>query len=104
MMPEMEEDRLIIDDISHYETERLLEIYQPAIFCAGIKEKYAVQKWGIACKQLHSYDYGGPYAGFKGAINFYREIDRMINMKVWSFLQPPWHQQDTPPDISQAAD
>ena len=34
---------------------------------------------GVPCKQLHSYDYGGPYAGFRGAINFYREIDRMVN-------------------------
>jgi nitrogenase molybdenum-iron protein alpha chain len=103
MMPEMEEDRLVIDDISHYEMERLLEIYKPEIFCAGIKEKYAVQKLGIACKQLHSYDYGGPYAGFRGAINFYREIDRMVNMKVWSFLQPPWQGQDIPPEAPQAA-
>lgn len=101
MMPEMEDGRLIIDDISHYETERLLEIYKPAIFCAGIKEKFAVQKMGIACKQLHSYDYGGPYAGFTGAINFYREIDRMVNMKVWSFLQPPWQGQNAAPDAPQ---
>ena len=52
MMPEMEDGTLVIDDISHHETERLLEIYKPAIFCAGIKEKYAVQKMGIPCKQL----------------------------------------------------
>ncbi len=102
MMPEMEEGRLVIDDISHHETEHLLKIYKPAIFCAGIKEKYAVQKMGIACKQLHSYDYGGPYAGFKGAINFYREIDRMVNMKVWSFLRAPW-EQDTSAEMPQAA-
>ncbi len=104
MMPEMEDDRLVIDDISHHETERLLEIYKPAIFCAGIKEKYAVQKMGIPCKQLHSYDYGGPYAGFKGAINFYREIDRMVNMKVWSFVKPPWQQPDHPEQPQAAAD
>ena len=103
MMPEMEENRLIVDDISHYETERLLEIYKPSIFCAGIKEKYAVQKMGIPCKQLHSYDYGGPYAGFKGAINFNREIDRMVNMKVWSLLKAPWQQQDPQPEHPQAA-
>jgi len=103
MMPEMEDDRLVIDDISHYETERLLEIYKPAIFCAGIKEKYAVQKMGIACKQLHSYDYGGPYAGFRGAINFYREIDRMANMKVWSFVKAPWQQPEPQPQQPQAA-
>jgi nitrogenase molybdenum-iron protein alpha chain len=103
MMPEMEDDRLIIDDISHHETERLLELYKPAIFCAGIKEKYAVQKMGIPCKQLHSYDSGGPYAGFKGAINFYREIDRMVNMKVWSFIKAPWQQPAPHPEQPQAA-
>jgi nitrogenase molybdenum-iron protein alpha chain len=100
MMPDMQDDALVIDDVSHYETERLLEIYKPAIFCAGIKEKYAVQKMGIPCKQLHSYDYGGPYAGFKGAVNFYREIDRMVNMKVWSFLKAPWDQPPQPSEVA----
>ncbi len=90
MMPEMEEGALVIDDIYHFETERLLEIYKPDIFCAGVKEKYAVQKAGIPCKQLHSYDYGGPYAGFRGAINFYNEIDRMVNTKIWQYVQAPW--------------
>jgi len=90
MMPEMEEGTLVIDDIYHYDTERLLEIYKPDVFCAGIKEKYAVQKAGIPCKQLHSYDYGGPYAGFRGAINFYHEIDRMVNTRIWSYVQAPW--------------
>jgi nitrogenase molybdenum-iron protein alpha chain len=90
MMPNMANGALIIDDISQYETERMIEIYKPAIFCAGIKEKYAIQKKGIPMKQLHSYDSGGPYAGFKGAVNFYREIDRMVNSKVWSYLKAPW--------------
>jgi nitrogenase molybdenum-iron protein alpha chain len=90
MMPEMEEGALVIDDIYHYETERLLEIYKPDVFCAGIKEKYAIQKAGIPCKQLHNYDYGGPYAGFRGAVNFYREIDRMVNTRIWSYVQAPW--------------
>ncbi len=84
MMPEMPEGSLVIDDLSQYETDQLIEIFKPDIFCAGIKEKYAIQKHGIPMKQLHSYDSGGPYAGFKGAINFYKEIDRMVNSKVWS--------------------
>ncbi|MHB8765349.1 MAG: nitrogenase component I subunit alpha, partial [Deferrisomatales bacterium] len=67
LMREMAEHTLTIDDISHHETEKLLELYRPDVFCAGIKEKYAVQKWGVPLKQLHSYDYGGPYAGFRGA-------------------------------------
>jgi nitrogenase molybdenum-iron protein alpha chain len=90
MMPEMAAGSLIVDDISHAEMERLIEIYHPAVFCAGIKEKYAVQKMGVPCKQLHSYDYGGPYAGFAGAINYYRDIDRMVNTRVWGLVKAPW--------------
>jgi len=90
MMAEMENDTLVIDDLNQYEAEKLLEIFRPDIFCAGIKEKYVVQKSGIPMKQLHSYDYGGPYAGFKGAIIFYEEIDRMVNSKVWGYLKAPW--------------
>lgn len=90
MMTEMEKGSLVIDDISHYEMEKLIETYHPDVFCAGIKEKYCVQKLGVPMKQLHSYDYGGPYAGFKGAINFYRDIDRMVNAKVWKLVRPPW--------------
>jgi nitrogenase molybdenum-iron protein alpha chain len=97
MMPDMDPDTLVIDDISQYETERLIEIYKPAIYCAGIKEKYAVQKSGIPMKQLHSYDSGGPYAGFKGAINFYQEIDRMVNSRVWKYLKAPWQKN---PELS----
>ncbi len=95
MMPEMEKDTLVIDDISHYETEELIKHFKPAVFCAGIKEKYAVQKMGVPLKQLHSYDYGGPYAGFKGAINFYRDIDRMVNSKVWGLIGAPWEKDST---------
>jgi len=90
MMAEMKDQTLIIDDISHSEAERLIKMVRPDVFCAGIKEKYSVQKMGVPCKQLHSYDYGGPYAGFTGAINFYEEIDRMVNARIWSRVQPPW--------------
>jgi nitrogenase molybdenum-iron protein alpha chain len=90
MMTDMSNGTLVIDDINQYETEKLIEIFKPDIFCAGIKEKYAVQKSGIPMKQLHSYDSGGPYAGFKGAVNFYREIDRMVNSKVWKYVKAPW--------------
>lgn len=92
MMHEMENGSLVIDDVNHYESEMLIELYKPDLFCAGIKEKYVVQKHGIPLKQLHSYDYGGPYAGFKGAINFYREIDRLVNSKVWGYLKAPWQE------------
>jgi nitrogenase molybdenum-iron protein alpha chain len=90
MMSEMENETLVIDDINEYETEKLLAEYRPDIFCAGIKEKYGVQKFGIPCKQLHNYDYSGPYAGFEGAINFFRDIDMMMNSNIWKNLKSPW--------------
>jgi nitrogenase molybdenum-iron protein alpha chain len=70
--------------------EKLIEIYKPDIIGSGIKDKFVIEKFGVPCKQLHSYDYGGPYAAFTGAANFYKEIDRMICSKVWKLVTPPW--------------
>ena len=50
---------------------------------------------GVPLKQLHNYDYGGPYAGFRGAINFFRDIDRMVNGNMWHLMAAPW-QIDSP--------
>ncbi|WLE98989.1 MAG: nitrogenase molybdenum-iron protein alpha chain [Candidatus Electrothrix communis] len=92
LAPDLEEGTLIIDDLNQYEAEKLVELMKPDIFCAGIKEKFSIQKLGVPMKQLHSYDSGGPYAGFKGAINFYKEIDRLVNSRVWSYMKAPWQE------------
>jgi len=92
LAPDMEAGTLVIDDLNQYEAEKLVELMKPDIFCAGIKEKFSIQKLGVPMKQLHSYDSGGPYAGFKGAINFYHEIDRLVNSKVWSYMKAPWQE------------
>jgi len=94
MIPDMDKGTLIIDDLNQYEAEKLVEILKPDVFCAGIKEKFSIQKLGVPMKQLHSYDSGGPYAGFKGAINFYKEIDRLVNSRIWGYMKAPW--QETP--------
>ncbi len=90
IIPDMAKGTLVVDDLNQYEAEKLVELMKPDIFCAGIKEKFSIQKLGVPMKQLHSYDSGGPYAGFKGAINFYKEIDRLVNSKVWSYMKAPW--------------
>lgn len=90
MMRQMKKETLVIDDISHHEMEKLIELCKPDIIGSGVKDKYVIEKMGVPCKQLHSYDYGGPYASFTGAANFYREVDRMINSPVWSYVVPPW--------------
>ncbi len=92
MNHDMDSGTIIVDDLNQYEAEKLVEIMKPDLFCAGIKEKYSIQKLGIPMKQLHSYDSGGPYAGFKGAVNFYNEIDRLVNSKVWSYMKAPWQE------------
>ncbi|MCI5115922.1 MAG: nitrogenase molybdenum-iron protein alpha chain [Candidatus Electrothrix sp. AW5] len=89
---DMEDGTLVIDDLNQYEAEKLVELMKPDIFCAGIKEKFSIQKLGVPMKQLHSYDSGGPYAGFKGAINFYQEIDRLVNSRVWGYMKAPWQE------------
>ena len=90
--PDMDKGTIIIDDLNQYEAEKLVEILKPDLFCAGIKEKFSIQKTGVPMKQLHSYDSGGPYAGFQGAINFYKEIDRLVGSKVWSYMKAPWQE------------
>lgn len=95
--PDMDENTIIVDDMNQYEAEKIVELMKPDLFCAGIKEKFSIQKLGIPMKQLHSYDSGGPYAGFVGAVNFYEEIDRLVNSKVWSYMKAPWQEK---PELS----
>lgn len=95
--PDMETNTIVVDDLNQYEAEKLVELMKPDLFCAGIKEKYSIQKLGVPMKQLHSYDSGGPYAGFKGAVNFYAEIDRLVNSKIWSYMKAPWQEK---PELS----
>ena len=96
MYTSSQEGALIIDDLNHHETEKLIEVLKPDIFCSGIKDKYFIQKSGVPSKQLHSYDYSGPYAGFKGAVIFAKDIHMMFNSPTWQYIKPPW---ETEPEI-----
>lgn len=90
MNVEMQDGYVIVDDLNHYETEEFIKILKPDIFSSGIKDKYVVQKMGIPSKQLHSYDYSGPYAGFNGAVNFARDIAMSFSTPTWNYITPPW--------------
>ncbi|MCE5285828.1 MAG: nitrogenase molybdenum-iron protein alpha chain [Pelosinus sp.] len=87
---EMKDGDLIVDDLNHFETEEFIKLLQPDIFASGIKDKYVVQKMGIPAKQLHSYDYSGPYAGFNGAVNFARDVSMAFASPTWNYITPPW--------------
>jgi len=90
MISDMEDGSIIVDDLNHFETEEFIKLLKPDIFSSGIKDKYVVQKMGIPAKQLHSYDYSGPYAGFNGAVNFARDIANSFATPTWNFITPPW--------------
>jgi nitrogenase molybdenum-iron protein alpha chain len=91
MIKSMQEGALVVDDLNHFETEELVRLLKPDVFSSGIKDKYAVQKMGIPSKQLHNYDYSGPYAGFRGALNFARDVAMSIASPTWSYIVPPWY-------------
>jgi nitrogenase molybdenum-iron protein alpha chain len=90
MIKEMVDGSLVVDDLNHYETEEFIKILKPDIFSSGIKDKYTPQKMGIPVKQLHNYDYSGPYAGFRGAVNFARDVAMGFATPTWNFIVPPW--------------
>nr|P08717.1 RecName: Full=Nitrogenase molybdenum-iron protein alpha chain; AltName: Full=Dinitrogenase; AltName: Full=Nitrogenase component I [Rhodobacter capsulatus]AAA26141.1 dinitrogenase alpha subunit [Rhodobacter capsulatus] len=55
----------IYDDVTGYELEKFIEKIRPDLVASGIKEeKYPVQKMGIPFRQMHSWDYSGPYHGY----------------------------------------
>ena len=95
MMKDMKNGSIVVDDLNHYETEEFLRILKPDIFCSGIKDKYVAHKAGIFSKQLHSYDYSGPYAGFRGAVNFARDITMGLTTPSWKLVNPPWKMEPT---------
>jgi nitrogenase molybdenum-iron protein alpha chain len=74
---------LIYDDVTGYEFEKFVEKVQPDLVGSGIKEKYVFQKMGVPFRQMHSWDYSGPYHGYDGFAIFARDMDMAINSPVW---------------------
>lgn len=81
---------LIYDDVSGFELEKFIEGLRPDLVGSGIKEKYATQKMGVPFRQMHSWDYSGPYHGYDGFAIFARDMDMAINNPVWGLYQAPW--------------
>ncbi|MDX2103343.1 MAG: nitrogenase molybdenum-iron protein alpha chain [Alphaproteobacteria bacterium] len=86
----VKEGTLIYDDVTGYELEKFVEGVRPDLVGSGIKEKYPIQKMGIPFRQMHSWDYSGPYHGYDGFAIFARDMDLAINNPVWSRFDAPW--------------
>lgn len=81
---------IIVDDMTEYELEKTIKKLKPDLFGSGIKEKYQVQKSGVPFRQMHSWDYSGPYHGIDGYEIFARDVDMAINGYIWKKITPPW--------------
>ena len=93
MIKDMDKGAIVVDDLNHYETEEFLKLLKPDIFFSGIKDKFVAQKGGYISRQLHSYDYSGPYAGFRGAVNFARDVTMGIYTPAWNYTVAPWKKE-----------
>ena len=89
-LKEMGEATLIYDDVTGYEFEEFVKRVKPDLIGSGVKEKYIFQKMGVPFRQMHSWDYSGPYHGYDGFAIFARDMDMTINNPCWKKLTPPW--------------
>jgi nitrogenase molybdenum-iron protein alpha chain len=83
----MKEGALIIDDATEYELEEFTHRMKPDLVGAGIKEKYTYHKMGVPFRQMHSWDYSGPYHGFDGFGVFARDMDATVNSPTWDLIR-----------------
>ena len=81
---------IIYDDVTGYEFEKFVEAVKPDLVGSGIKEKYVFQKMGVPFRQMHSWDYSGPYHGYDGFAIFARDMDMAINNPIWSLTKSPF--------------
>jgi len=89
-LPMLKEGTLLFDDMSGYELEAFVKALKPDLIGSGIKEKYIFQKMGVPFRQMHSWDYSGPYHGYDGFAIFARDMDMTLNNPSWSSLTAPW--------------
>ncbi|MDI3326936.1 MAG: nitrogenase molybdenum-iron protein alpha chain [Alicyclobacillaceae bacterium] len=88
--PEVGEATIIYDDPTAYELEQFAARLQVDLVGSGIKEKYVYHKMGLPFRQMHSWDYSGPYHGFDGFPVFARDMDMAINNPSWGLLKAPF--------------
>ncbi|EFC83884.1 nitrogenase molybdenum-iron protein alpha chain [Parafrankia sp. EUN1f] len=86
----LKEGTVLYDDPTAFELEEFAKFLKPDLMGAGVKEKYVFHKMGIPFRQMHSWDYSGPYHGVDGFAIFARDMDIAINSPTWDLMETPW--------------
>ncbi|ERP88167.1 nitrogenase molybdenum-iron protein alpha chain [Marinobacter sp. ES-1] len=87
---EVKDATLIYDDVTGFEFEEFVKRVKPDLVGSGVKEKYIFQKMGVPFRQMHSWDYSGPYHGYDGFAIFAKDMDMTLNNPCWNSMTPPW--------------
>ena len=87
---ELARSTLIYDDVNEYELELFVKKLKPDLVASGVKEKYVFQKMGLPFRQMHSWDYSGPYHGYDAFAIFAKDMDSALNSPVWGYTKAPW--------------
>jgi nitrogenase molybdenum-iron protein alpha chain len=88
--PELKDGVVLYDDPTAFELEEFAKRLRPDLMGSGVKEKYVFHKMGMPFRQMHSWDYSGPYHGVEGFAIFARDMDIAINNPTWGLLRAPW--------------
>ena len=91
--PEVKDGTIIYDDVTEYELDEFVDRLRPDLVGSGIKEKYVFEKMGVPFRQMHSWDYSGPYHGYEGFPIFARDMDMAINSPTRALTKAPWKKE-----------
>jgi nitrogenase molybdenum-iron protein alpha chain len=94
---------LLYDDVTGFEFEEFVKRVKPDLVGSGIKEKFIFQKMGVPFRQMHSWDYSGPYHGYDGFAIFARDMDMTLNNPCWGKMTAPWLKKDVAVEEKKAA-
>jgi nitrogenase molybdenum-cofactor synthesis protein NifE len=85
MINSVEDNVLIVDDLSLDELKQLLIKFKPDLLVSGAKEKYVALKLMIGFTDFN-HDRIKNFSGFLGFLNFAEMVDTAINTGVWQIV------------------
>jgi len=82
--------------------EEFVKKIQPDLIGSCMKEKYIFQTMSIPFRQMHAWDYSGPYHDYDGFAIYARDMDMTLNNPCWNMIKVPW-KQDAEESVAVAA-
>ncbi len=81
-----DEGTVLVDDSNPVELAKFIMEKRPDVFIGGVKERPIAYKLGLGFCD-HNHERKEPLAGFKGMLNFAREVQSSILSPVWKLIR-----------------